>query len=166
MSDKQFVLKALNAIPPFASGIIIFYLTSIKENKISKLNTLKERMTLLYIPFYKFYYRKMLYKNDLSSFSDEIIKEVFDLLSNNLHNMDTKSQLLYTDFYLAFCDLLKACDGNAGYFLSECNYCLDKAFNNLSLQLLREYKGICRKLRLPKPIMPNVYNRRSLRQDT
>ena len=54
--DKFFdyLLKILQTILPYASGIIIFYLTSIKESRLTKKAALQKRLDSFYIPFFQF----------------------------------------------------------------------------------------------------------------
>ena len=151
--DKFFdyLLKILQTILPYASGIIIFYLTSIKESRLTKKAALQKRLDSFYIPFFQFYCRKLLSINHLSSFSDAEIHKFFEFLSANLCNMGASSQAAYSNFYLSFCDLLDARRGTQHYFLSTCSENFENNFTELSNQVLKEYKYICHKLHVPKP---------------
>lgn len=147
----DYSLRLVNSILPFASGIIIFYLTIGKEKRISKEDVLKKRLENFYIPYYQFYCRKLLSTNELSSFSTETIYELFEFLSKNICNMGTESQTMYYNFYLSFCELLEARKGTTNYFLSTCSKKFETCFTELSNQIFVEYSDICRKLKLPAP---------------
>ena len=147
----NFFLQLSNSILPFASGIIIFYLTYGKERKVRKCDALQKRLDAFYIPYYQFYCRKLLNTNALYSFSTEQIYELFELLSKNIHNMGASSQALYSDFYLAYCDLCAARDGKPHHFLSTCSATFEQSFTALSNQLFEEYIDICHSLKLPTP---------------
>lgn len=151
--DKFFdyLLKILQTILPYASGIIIFYLTSIKESRLTKKAALQKRLDSFYIPFFQFYCRNLLSINHLSSFSDAEIHKFFEFLSANLCNMGASSQAAYSNFYLSFCDLLDARRGTQHYFLSTCSENFENNFTELSNQVFKEYKDICHKLHVPKP---------------
>lgn len=147
----NFLLELSNSILPFASGIIIFYLTYGKEKKVKKSEALQKRLDTFYVPYYQFYCRKLLNINALYSFSTEQIYELFELLSKNIYNMGTVSQALYSDFYLAYCDLHDARNGKPHYFISTCSAAFEKSFTVLSNQLFEEYTDICHSLKLPTP---------------
>lgn len=147
----NFFLQLSNSVLPFASGIIIFYLTYGKEKKVRKYDVLRKRLDSFYVPYYQFYCRKLLSTNTLYSFSTEQIHELFELLSKNIYNMGTLSQALYSDFYLAYCDLCDARSGKPHCFLSTCSMNFEQRFTALSNQLFEEYIDICHNLKLPTP---------------
>lgn len=147
----NFLLELSNSILPFASGIIIFYLTYGKEKKLKRSEVLQKRLDTFYVPYYQFYCRKLLNINALYSFSTEQICELFELLSKNIYNMGTLSQALYSDFYLAYCDLFEARNGKPHYFISTCSTDFEMRFTALSNQLFEEYTDICHSLKLPSP---------------
>lgn len=102
--DKLFnyLLEILKTILPYTSGIIVFYLTSVKEKRTSNQNALQKRLETFYIPFFQFYCRNLLNTNALSSLSNTDIHSFLKFLSENLCNMGTLSQATYTNFYLSF----------------------------------------------------------------
>lgn len=151
--DKLFnyLLEILKTILPYTSGIIVFYLTSVKEKRTSNQNALQKRLETFYIPFFQFYCRNLLNTNALSSLSNTDIHSFLKFLSENLCNMGTLSQATYTNFYLSFCDLLEARRGTPHYFLSVCSKKFEENFTELTNQVFKEYTDICRKLHAPIP---------------
>lgn len=147
----DYSLRLVDAVLPFASGIIIFYLTTGKEKRTTRKDTLQKRLDSFYIPYYQYYCRKLLSINELSSFPTEHIHELFEFLSKNICNMGTQSQAMYSDFYLSYCDLLNARNAKPGYFLSICSKKFENSFTALSNQIFTEYSDICHKLKLPAP---------------
>lgn len=147
----DYSLRLVDAVLPFASGIIIFYLTIGKEKQTTRKDVLQKRLESFYIPYYQYYCRKLLSINELSSFSTEHIHELFEFLSKNICNMGTDSQAMYSDFYLSYCDLLEARRGTPHYFLGICSNKFEACFTALSNQIFAEYSDICHKLKLPAP---------------
>ena len=147
----DYLLEILKTILPYASGIIIFYLTRIWENRTAKKAALQKRLDSFYIPFFQFYCQKLLSTNYLISFSDADLYKLFKFLSDNICNMGTCSQATYSDFYLSFCDLLEARRGTPHYFLSTCSEKFENNFTKLCKQVFKEYGDICHKLHAPKP---------------
>lgn len=47
----NFLLELSNSILPFASGIIIFYLTYGKEKKLKRSEVLQKRLDTFYVPY-------------------------------------------------------------------------------------------------------------------
>lgn len=77
----------------------------------------------------------------------------FNLITQNIYLMEPLSQAMYSDFYLAYLDLLEAENNNPEYSLEESSRKLDTIFNKLSRQILIEYKDILKKCHLPVPLI-------------
>ena len=155
-SNQTFVISVLNSIIPSISAIIIFYLGSIREKKISKSKSLQLRLEKLYIPFYQLYIRGLLNKNKLSEMGTQNIEAFIDLFTQNIHYMETITQMYIPSFYLSYINLLEALDSNPNFPLNEASNNLDKIFEIISKQLFLEYLDICHKLKLPIPANINA----------
>lgn len=136
---------------PYITSFILFYLNWSKDKKAYKTDVLQKRVQKLYFPFYQKYSAGMLYHRKLSEASEEVQDLIFDLLTNNLDCMDTKSQRSYFIFYHAFLELHKKKYTNPNSVQIEAHY-FDKTFNLLAMELLEEYSHISRKLGMPKPV--------------
>lgn len=145
------IVEILNIVVPFASALIMFYLSCIKERRISKSEVYKERLQNFYIPFYQMYYRGF-----LSEYS--IIKKMplknrsafLDLFSNNLQYMDRLTQSLYSKYYRAYLNLTEAEESN-NHELENCQVAFADIFSEISKSTFSEYKRLLRKLRMPVP---------------
>jgi hypothetical protein len=144
-------------IPIIASAIttlgafILVYLSVIKEGYATEATVIRERLDNFYIPFYRLYCSGFSSKIALADKSLEARSAFFDLMTKNIHYMDTVSQSLYPHFYLAFINLLEAENGNSDFDLSECRLELEKVFTNLCDSIFTEYKNLLKKAKLPVP---------------
>lgn len=142
------------AIISVIGSFVVVYLTAVKELFTQKYQIRREQLDNFYIPFYQFYYRGLLLYNKLSSLSSEARCNLLDLMSNNIYLMEPKSQAIYSDFYIAFLNMLEAETGNEDYPLAQCSEELDTVFNKLTNAVFTEYKGILKKCNLPVPSIP------------
>lgn len=147
----QTIIEILNISLPFVSAILLFYLSSHREDFASKKETYKERLNCLYVPFYKIYCRGLMNQIPFSDFSLESRGKVFDLLSNNIQFMDSISQSYYFDFYNSHLNLIDAEDGKDNEKIKIYKSELDAIFKELSKSMFAEYKYLLRKLKLPVP---------------
>lgn len=132
-------------------SFILVYLNSVKDRLNQKTLVRKEQLENFYVPFYQLYCRGFLSELNLSELDLEVRGKFLDLMSENIHLMQPKSQAMYTDFYHAFLNLLEAEDENPDYPLTETRQAFDSVFNKLSDTVLSEYKDILKKLYLPVP---------------
>lgn len=149
----EFLLELFKIILPFLSGIIIFYLTSSKEDKINKNSVLKERLNNLYIPFYQLFCRYLLFKLPPNSLSNKSLLEFLKLFSENVHLMGSFSQYHYPDFYEALLNMYEVNDGSKDYSAELVKTKFNDAFKEMSQALFKEYSDICSKLKLQKPVI-------------
>lgn len=147
----DYSLRLVDCILPFFSGIIIFYLTSIKERKTTKREALQKRLDSFYIPYYQFYCRKILNFNLLNSYPTNDIVDFLEFLSKNICNMETQSQSAYFCLYSSFSALFEARRGTPHYFLSTCSDKFECDFTVFNSKIFAEYSDICRTLKLPAP---------------
>lgn len=143
------LIKILNIITAPIVSIILFYMASVKDSINKENRNFSLRNEKLYIPFYKMYYLFLCTDAPFSEQDTETRNNFLILLTDNVHLMSTKAQVLYFDFYNTYHQFYKN-DGTrkTEYFIeSEINI----TFNLLSSQLFKEYKDICKKLGLPKP---------------
>lgn len=145
------IVEILNIVVPFLSALIMFYLSCVKEKRVSKSEIYKERIQNFYIPFYKMYCRGFL--SDYSVVKNMPIENrrtFLDLFSNNLQYMDCKTQSLYPKYYQAFLDLMEAETAELEN-LDEYRDMFANTFYEISKNVFAEYKRLLRKLRMPVP---------------
>lgn len=147
----DFILELLKIALPFLSGIIIFYLTSSKENKISKNTVLKDRLNNLYIPFYQLFCRYLLFKLPPSSLSNNSLLQFLELFSKNVHLMGKYSQFLYPSFYESLLNMYEVNDGSKDHSTEKVKSTFSYSFKEMSKALFKEYSDICSKLKLQEP---------------
>ena len=136
-------------IVPALTSIGLYVLARFKDTDVSKKDVYEQRLTNLYIPFYKkvFLFNIGLKPSDLSTTA---ILSVTDILGNNIHYMDTTSQVLFIKLFQVQLELIDKRENNKD--LKSISKTFDTIFNELSNQLLKEYKHICKKLKLPEPV--------------
>lgn len=136
-------------IVPALTSIGLYVLARFKDTDVSKKDVYEQRLTNLYIPFYKkvFLFNIGLKPSDLSTTA---ILSVTDILGNNIHYMDTTSQVLFIKLFQVQLELIDKRETNKD--LKSISKTFDTIFNELSNQLLKEYKHICKKLKLPEPV--------------
>ncbi len=135
-------------------SFVVVYLTAVKDLFTQKYQIRREQLDNFYIPFYQFYCRGFLLYNELSKLDPEARCNLLDLLTKNIYLMEPKSQALYSDFYLAFLNMLEAENGNKDYPLDKYSEELDIVFRKLTNAVFIEYKGILKKCNLPVPSIP------------
>ena len=136
-------------IVPALTSIGLYVLARFKDTDVSKKDVYEQRLTNLYIPFYKkvFLFNIGLKPSDLSTTA---ILSVTDILGNNIHYMDTTSQVLFIKLFQVQLELIDKRENNKD--LKSISKTFDTIFNELSNQLLKEHKHICKKLKLPEPV--------------
>lgn len=136
-------------IVPALTSIGLYVLARFKDTDVSKKDVYEQRLTNLYIPFYKkvFLFNIGLKPSDLSTTA---ILSVTDILGNNIHYMNTASQVLFIKLFQVQLELIDKRENNKD--LKSISKTFDTIFNELSNQLLKEYKHICKKLKLPEPV--------------
>lgn len=139
------------AIISVIGSFIVVYLSTIKEHFNKKYDVQLERLENFYIPFYQKYCSGFLSINKLSEMNFEARGQFLDLFTKNLHLMGAKSQSMYSNFYLAFLNMLEADDNNPEFPLEKCSQNLDDIFNNITKEIFSEYKCILKKCYLPVP---------------
>lgn len=144
------IISALNVITPFASAIILFYLASAKEKRISKADVYRERLQNYYIPFYQMYCRGYLFHYPIQDMPFENRGLFLDLFSKNIQYMDSKTQSLYPRYYRAFLALMEAEESNTGQ-LESCKSEFSDIFQQITESTFAEYKHLLRKLKMPVP---------------
>lgn len=147
--DSTIIVAAISVIGSFT----LVYLNSVKETSNRKYEIRKEQLSKFYIPFYQRYCAGLFPQNQLSAMPSEARARFFNLITQNIYLMEPLSQAMYSDFYLAYLDLLEAENNNPEYSLEESSRKLDTIFNKLSRQILIEYKGILKKCHLPVPLI-------------
>lgn len=149
LSMVKSALKTLKDFFPYITSFALFYLNIRQNNKAEKTAALKERLTEFYIPFFSYYCAGMLYKTKFSSLSNDNREKFIVLFAENLHYMGTKSQILYFNFFSLIRDFNDAPQDPS--VAKQYN----SAFYALANQILAEYVHIARKLKMPKPAIPN-----------
>lgn len=144
------IISVLNVITPFASAIILFYLASAKEKRISKADVYKERLQNYYIPFYQMYCRGHLFDYPIQEMPFKNRGLFLDLFSKNIQYMDTKTQSLYPRYYSAFLALMEAEESNSSD-LESCKTKFADIFRQITKSTFAEYKHLLRKLKMPIP---------------
>lgn len=147
------MVSIIVAIISLIGSCIAIYSNFIKDLLSSKKVVYKERLDKFYIPFYQKYCAGFLSDNNLSSLSFEARSIFLDLLTQNIHLMDVHSQSLYSEFYLAFLNLLEAENENPDFDLNTCRNELDYVFNKMCSFTFDEYKRILKKCNLPVPLI-------------
>ena len=139
------------AVISVIGSFVVVYLSTIKEHFTQKYEVKKEQLEKFYIPFYQKYCAGFLSVNKLSEMGFETRAEYLDLFTQNIHLMESKSQSLYQDFYLAFLNMLEADNDHPDFPLEQCCQNLDSVFNDIANAILQEYKDILKKCHLPVP---------------
>lgn len=146
------IVEILKILVPSLTSIFLVYLALMKDNFISKRLVYKERVEKFYSIFYVKYNSGLLMYRELGNSSIETISVFFDLISANIYLIEPKSQQLYFSFYLSMLDVFEARNGNKEYNVESCEEKLTECFDKLTEEIIKEYKFLCKKLRLPKPI--------------
>lgn len=156
MSDTEtnmfdHIIAILQILVPFVSAVLLYYLATIKETKVSKHKVYRERLDHYYIPFYQMYCRGFLseeYPMGERPFDNR--KTFLDLFSNNLQYMDATSQSLYSRYYQAFLNLMEAEHENP-LMLPAAKQEMNSVFDAIAKATFKEYKRLLRRLKLPVP---------------
>ncbi|MEY8524542.1 hypothetical protein AALA90_16160 [Lachnospiraceae bacterium 38-10] len=144
------IIDILNIIIPFASALILFYLASFKEKRISKTDVYKERLQNYYIPFYQMYCRGYLFDYPIQDMPLKSRGLFLDLFSQNIQYMDAKTQSLYPRYYRAFIALMEAEESGTSE-LKSCKSEFADIFCQITASTFSEYKHLLRKLKMPVP---------------
>lgn len=148
--DIQLIsLELLRNLAPAIASVITILFTFKKERKQTANIILSDRLNHLYVPLYLFYIKHRLYEVPLSDWKADGVLELLSLLNDNVHYASAESQKLFIEFKQENIRFIQ-------YKLSGKNNVDAKSLDNAAKlvigQLLSEYKDICRKLNLPKPI--------------
>ena len=138
------------AIIAMFGTFFVVYLNYKKDMAMFKLDIRMERLNKLYVPFYRIYCTKMLLTRKLTDLSIEEIKEIFDILNNNLHYLETITQDCYCNVYRVYATWI---DSSSSSVESENQ--LNYSFGLLSNLILLDYRKLLRKCRLPEPLPAN-----------
>ena len=153
MKEGAFMESIIVAAISVIGSFIVVYLSTIKEHFTQKYEVKKEQLEKFYIPFYQKYCAGFLSINKLSKMSIEARGQFLDLFTQNLPLMESKSQSMYQEFYLAFLNMLEAENGNPDFPVNESSEKLDQIFDKMSEEIFKEYKCILRKCHLPVPLI-------------
>lgn len=146
------------AIIAMFGTFFVVYLNYKKDMAMFKLDIRMERLNKLYVPFYRIYCTKMLLTRKLTDLSIEEIKEIFDILNNNLHYLETITQDCYCNVYRVYATWI---DSSSSSVESENQ--LNYSFGLLSNLILLDYRKLLRKCRLPEPL-PQLTSRKPLQK--
>ena len=145
------MISIIVAIISLIGSCIAIYSNFLKDLLTSKKTVYKKRLENFYFPFYQKYCAGFLSINEFSSLDFEARSIFLDLFTQNIHLMGAPCQALYSDFYLAFLNLLEAENGNPDFELEKCRNELDNTFNKMCSLLFSEYRCILKKCHLPVP---------------
>lgn len=150
MNSENLCIEVIKIAIPALTSILLFILAFYRDSFVSNKEVLRERLDNLYVPFYQ---KQITLKLGLqiSDFSNESICIISELLAKNIHYMNKETQILYINFYKLQLDFIDArCSLKDLTVISkDFNNSFDKLNNNLT----KEYKYICRKLKLPTPAL-------------
>lgn len=146
------LIEILKIVVPALTSVFLVYLALVKDNFISKKNVYKERVEKFYSQFYIKYNSGLMMYHEIGNCPVDTISVFFDLISKNIHLIEPKSQKLYFGFYLAMLDVFEARDGNKKFNVEICEEKLTICFDELTNEIMNEYKFLCKKLKLPRPI--------------
>lgn len=146
------------AIIAMFGTFFVVYLNYKKDMAMFKLDIRMERLNKLYVPFYRIYCTKMLLTRKLTDLSIEEIKEIFDILNNNLHYLETITQDCYCNVYRVYATWI---DSSSSSVESENQ--LNYSFGLLTNLILLDYRKLLRKCRLPEPL-PQLTSRKPLQK--
>lgn len=138
-------------IYPYIFSIIMFVLSSSRENKTSKKEILNKRLDLFYVPFYQQYIRGFFSINAISDMSVESCSKILDLFVGNIQYMGSESQALVPKYYQAYLNHFLPEDDWTNETKIKNKEKFDCVFKEITNAIFFEYKDICRKLKLPKP---------------
>jgi hypothetical protein len=142
------MLSDIVAIIAMFGTFFVVYLNHKKDIAMFKLDIDMERLNKLYVPFYRIYCTKMLSTRKLTDLSIEEIKEIFDILSNNLHYLETISQDCYCNVYRVYATWI-----DSSFSSVESENQLNCSFGLLSNLILLDYRILLRKCSLPEPLL-------------
>lgn len=146
----QIATTAITAFAPLAA----FFLGTNKELMFKKRDANQKKLELLYVPFYKLCIQYELH--NLIPYSKqrrEVVQEFLMLLSTNLEYMETHTQKLFSEFYTKSIDLINFMDGDTAVVGPEILEISDENFKKFANSMLKDYKAIAKRLKLPEPLM-------------
>ena len=143
-------IEIIEIIVSSLTSVLLFVLAFYKDSFVSDKEVLRERLDNLYVPFYQ---KQIILKlgMKISDFSNESICIISELLANNIHYMNKETQILYINFYKRQLDFIDA--RNNLNDLTKISKDLNNSFDKLNNNLIKEYKYICHKLKLPTPAL-------------
>lgn len=149
--NQETVINVITIIAPYILSVVLFKLSSSREDKISKKEVLNKQLECFYVPFYQQYLRGFFSKNKISDMDYEVWCSFLDLFINNIQYMNTKSQSLVSEYYHCFLNYSLPNESDNSEIKMINKHEFDCIFEKISITILDEYKDICHKLKLPKP---------------
>lgn len=144
-------------------SLIVVFLYYLKDMRFYKLSSYKERPNNMYVPFYRAYCTGRLFSNNLTDYDGDVIVRIINLFNDNIHCLGTASQALFCNVYFNYAQWIVY--KSMGLYNDECFYkdALDSSFNTLAKEVLKEYRVLLRKCRLPKAVIfPTIHTNNNL----
>ena len=149
MDKSSLIIALVSPVVSSASAIILFVLSSHRDTRKNKYDVYRERIDKIYAP----YYTKLLYCipkiNELNNMPQDVADIYFNMITDNIYYLGTETQKLYKSFSSAYFDKTRT-----NSLVPKLTY--DKKFATqfiiISESILKEYKYLCKKLKLEPPI--------------
>lgn len=141
--SKDLLIKIIEIILPSVIAVLTVFLTNYFNTVSTKRKALQHRVNAVYKPFYLAYFK---YCTNLSIW-DEIdyindISKMKNICLENIDCLETNTQEILINLARKL-SLWSPGDNTAD---------IDKVFQSLVGNMFKEYKSICYKLKLPKPV--------------
>lgn len=153
MDKSSLIIALVSPVVSFTSAIILFVLSSHRDTRKNKYDVYRERVEKLYAPYYQKCLANLYNRchSELPNFHKHS-REIYKLISNNITFMGTETQRLYADFYLAYCKNFYNNENKTDEETKILKDEFEKQFIIISKSILKEYKYLCKKLKLEPPI--------------
>lgn len=150
ISNIVSVVTMFASVIAAVSSLVAVFLHYLKDMAFYKLNSYRERLDNMYIPFYRAYCTGRLFSYKLTDFDKDIIVRIINLFNDNIHYLDTASQTLFCSVYFNFTQWTVY--KSMGLYDDACHYeeALNSSFIALSKLVLLEYQELLSKCRLPQ----------------
>lgn len=152
----QTYLELVKIVTPSIFAIFLIFINEhinkrAKSNEYAN-NSLKQRISELYFPFFKtIYVASGINGISVIEFDPISLSAMNEILINNIYLSHTTTQYKILSYYLLSCQLISL-RLKGDFDTSEICRKLQEHFDSMYKDLLREYTDICYKLELPKPV--------------
>lgn len=150
MDKYTFWLEFSKFFIPATSAVFLFYLATLREDRVNNKDVLKERLNQFYSPFYILCTKHVVSDIPYSKMPDSIHREFLELLLNNLHFIDTSlHESIEALHVITIMDLAPRDDKQQP--TDNQSQSLDYLFKEIIFSIYIQHTILCKKLKLIKP---------------